>query len=224
MTFQLTQEAQEAEKNKFKKALPWLSITFFPMLLCAFYPNFEFTLFLLGICCFFCFLGYFLIRSITNMRLSTRISFDGDKLTSHIDGQPDKIINRNEIKKVIEIPKEGLQINSINSSQVIRIPLELEGFQILKTELATWALPTEPSKTEFKLYLVGVYGTLAIVISAIFLKSKFLWGLVFTIMAVFFIYGFIQKIRSLKGIAKWAPFIVPLILALIAFILTKIIK
>ena len=158
------------------------------------------------------------------MRLSTRISFDGDKLTSHIDGQPDKIINRNEIKKVIEIPKEGLQINSINSSQVIRIPLELEGFQILKTELATWALPTEPSKTEFKLYLVGVYGTLAIVISAIFLKSKFLWGLVFTIMAVFFIYGFIQKIRSLKGIAKWAPFIVPLILALIAFILTKIIK
>jgi len=178
----------------------------------------------LGICCFFCFLGYFLIRSMTNMRLSTRISLESDKLTSHIDGQHDKIINRNEVKKVIEIPKEGLQINSINSSQVIMIPLGLEGFQILRTELATWALPTEPSKTEFKLYLVGVYGTLAIVIAAIILKSKFLWGLVITIMAIFFIFGFIQKIKSLKGIAKWAPLIVPLILALIAFILSKIIK
>ncbi|MGD1046707.1 MAG: hypothetical protein ABR936_15470 [Bacteroidota bacterium] len=224
MTFQLTQEAQEAEKNKFKKALPWLSITFFPMLLCAFYPKVEFTLFLLGICSFFCFLGYFLIRSMTNMRLSVRISLDGDQLTSHIDGEPDKIINRNEIKKMIEIPKEGLQVNSNNSSQVIMIPLGLEGFQILKSELSTWTLQTEPSKTEFRLYLIGVYGTLAIIIAAIFLKSKFLWGLVLAIITIFFIYGFIQKIRSSKGISKWAPIIVPLLIALIAFILTKVIK
>jgi hypothetical protein len=224
MTYQLTPEAQEAEKNKFKKCLPWLSFAFLPMLICAFSPNLEFIISIFGLCCMFCFLGYYAIRSATNMRLTMRISLDDDKLTFHIDGRPDRTINRNEIKKMIEIPNESIQAYSINSSQVIVIPVDIEGFQILKTELATWTLPTEPSKTEFRFYLIGVYGTLAIVIAAIFLKSKFLWGLVLAIITIFFIYGFIQKIRYSKGISKWAPIIVPLLIALIAFILTKIIK
>jgi len=224
MTYQLTHEAQQAEKIKFTKCLPWLSITFIPMLGIIFASNIEFVVLLLGMSFMFFFIGYYAIRSATDMRLSMRISLDGDNLTWHTEGRPDKIINRNEIKTLIEIPNEGLRVDSIDSSQILFIPIDIEGFQILRTELSTWTLPTEPSKTEFRFQLIGVYGTLAIVIAAIVLKSKFLWGLVLAIITIFFVYSFIQKIRSSKGIARWAPIIVPLLIALIAFILTKIIR
>lgn len=225
MTYQLTQEAQEVEKKRFKKCLPWLSITLLPMVGVIFVlPDMELAIILFGMSFTLCLIGYYAIRSATNMRLSMRVSLDGDRLTLHIDGRPDITIIRNEIKRIIEIPTEGLRVDSINSSQVIFIPVDIEGFQILRTELSTWKLPAEPSKTEFRFLLIGVYGTLAIVIAAIFLKSKFLWGLVFAIITIFFIYGFIQKIRSLKGLSKWAAIIVPLLIALTAFILTKIIR
>ena len=146
MTYQFTPEAQETEKIKFKKCLPWLSFAFLPMLVCAFSPNLNIAFSFFGLCCMFCFLGYYAIKSATNMRLTMRISLDGDNLAWHTDGRPDKIINRNEIKKIIEIPNEGLRVDSLDSSQVIFIPIDIEGFQILRTELSTWALPTEPSK------------------------------------------------------------------------------
>ena len=224
MIYQLTTKAQETEKNKFKKCLPWLSFTFLPMLICPFYSNWEFDMFLFGICCMFCFLGYYAIRSATNMRLTMRISLDGDRITFQADGQPNRTINRNEIKKVIEIPNEGLQLSSINSSQVITIPIDIEGFQTLKSELATWVLPIKHNKTKITFYLTGIYGTLAIVIAAILLKSRFLLGFSLAIVIIFFIYSFIQRIRSPKGILKWVPIIVPLLIVLIVFILIKFIK
>jgi hypothetical protein len=125
MTYQLTPEAQVAENNKFKKCLPWLSFAFLPMLMCAYSLTFEFIIFIFGMCCMFCFIGYYAIKSLTNMRLTMRISLDGDKLAFHTDGRPDRTINRNEIKKVIEIPNESLQVYSINSSQVIIIPVDI---------------------------------------------------------------------------------------------------
>ena len=223
MEYQLTQEAKELERRRLNKSLPWLSIALLPLVFILFVPTIELIIMLLFMPLFFGSIAYFGIRSVTNSRLSICISIDQDSIYVHMDGRPDFSIKLNEIKNIIEIPNEGLQVSSIKSSQVILIPIGIEGYQILKGLLSSWSIPKEPSKSKFTLILVGVYGTLAIVLAAIFLKSKFLWMIISCIIVIFFLYAFIQKVISSKGIARWAHIIVSIVLAIIAYVLSKIV-
>jgi len=221
MIYELTQEAKEIEKKRFEKSLPWLSISFLPSIFIILFPNIELATLLIGISLFFCMLGYYFIRSSTNRRLSIRISLNDDQLSSLINGSPYVTIKRDEVKKIIEIPNEGLRVDSTNYPQAIFIPIDIEGYQLLKTTIASWSIPVEPSKKEFRNLIIVIYGTLVIIITAILLKNKIFWILTCTLCIGLLSFNLIHEIIFRKGWAKWAPIIVPVLIAIILFILLK---
>lgn len=164
-------------------------------------------------------------RSTYKSECSLKITFDDDRLIQDKLNKPQRIIRREEVKQIIQIGNEGLRVDSNISGDSIVVPKELTGFEELKGKLSSWATIDEPGKKEFLYPFIAIYGLLAVVIAAIFLKSRLFWiiisGTIVIFMIFAFVQGMIQKMRSSKGFSKWMPIIVPILIALFVYVLVK---
>jgi len=223
MEYQLTEEAKKFEKERYDGRLTWLIVPLLPTLIIIFFLDLKLALLLLLISFLQIYRMHLSFRNRYKSRISLCISLNDDLLSLHRDDKTDIIINRDAIKRIIDIPNEGLRVYSNNYPDEIFIPIGICDFQFLKKILSTWSNPIGPNQGEFKYLVSIIYGTLAIIIVAFFINSRVFWLFVCFLVIGIFIFGFLRDILLKKGLSKFVPILIPILLAIIAFLLSKFI-
>jgi len=84
--------------------------------------------------------------------LSMEIELDTDKISASYFEKPQKVIQREEVKQIVNLKGSGLRIDCINSELSIFLPKELQNYDQLKVGLSSWSPFINQSDPILRLY------------------------------------------------------------------------
>ncbi len=135
-------------------------------------------------------------RSILSSMRSLRITVESDRITKTQRGSNSITISKSQVDQILDIPKQGIRIDSLLPGDSIFIPKDLAGFDRLKEMLFQWRPPIAESNRLPALLFVFM-GTIIIAGTLIIIKSTRFYGfaLFFLCMFASFIASIVQSIQ-----------------------------
>jgi hypothetical protein len=177
-TYTLSKEDSQDIKRGLSKVLPIIAVAIIGPLAMSYAFDYRVFFFLLAM---YVFVVVIAIAIAVSRRSRYRLTIDQNQLTLQRPGKPITTILRSDIKSIVESPQSGITVFANQSNENIFIPRELNGYEIVKSELNSWrTIGPEPVADNRQLKLI----ISLIVISSVAAVGAFL----FRIKIFFFLF------------------------------------
>jgi hypothetical protein len=195
-TYRLGKEETDQTKKTLIKIVPLLVLALIPALIMVFALSKDFPILLVIVPVMLVFVTVTGIVLGIKRRPSISVTLENDQLRYQRTGISDIVIRRDEVKRIVEHEEGGLTVESVDPTDRISVPKNLENYDQFKQELSSWGL-IEADQTNKNLpYLVG--GILVVLsVGAFVLKEKVFFYLLLLALGSFVLYQFAVDFKSM---------------------------
>jgi hypothetical protein len=200
-TYVLTDEGKKQIKSNMLRVIPLIAIAdiFVLIILYMIMPSqleiiflFIALLLLLTSSIILFVVGQITIKSSESMSYT----LDNDRLVCTKLNSPQKVIDRADIGRIIDIEGKGIRIESTDRSSIIFVPTGLQNYQEFKSAISGWT-PSTQQENRFKyLFIYIVIGSI-LVVTAILTESKPFEFLVIAFILVFSTFMFVRNMKKI---------------------------
>ncbi len=194
-TYALRKDTQDQAKKSFIKFIPLVVLASLPALIMAFamsgdapYLIYFMVIMLIAAITIAYFLGQ-------KRRPTFLLTVDEVGIKLHRSGNADVMIRRDEVKTISD-EDAGLRVRSIDPTDEIFIPKDVENYESLKTELGSWILVEKGEQNKF-LQIGGLIGVIVIFLGMIVFKEKVFVYLFLALLAGYVIYLYSRNFKSM---------------------------